>query len=139
MESTEKLTTQQKILNEYREGASDVEVAALLGVPKKKFDQMYDEITDFARVIDMGRTLAHAWWVRAGRKYILDKNFQTTMWGFNMKNRYGWADKVDMGERESTMPTDVDAARAELSRALANIGKTHPELVQRAVFGEEAK
>lgn len=129
-------TIQQKILNKYREGASDVEVAALMGVPKKKFDQMYDEIVDFAKVIDMGRTLAHSWWVSQGRIHLLNKNFQTTMWGFNMKNRYGWADKVDMGERESSLPEDVDQAKAELSRALAQIGKSHPELVQSAMFKE---
>ena len=137
--SAENQTVQQKILNEYREGASDVEVAAMLGIPKKKFDQMYEEIDDFARVIDMGRTLSQAWWVKAGRKYILDRNFQTTMWSFNMKNRYGWADKVDMGERESTMPEDIDAARTELDRALKSIAKTNPELVQNAIFGEGAK
>lgn len=127
------LTLQERILNCYKTGASDVEVASLLEISLKKFNQMYDENSDFARVIDFGRTAAHAWWMSQGRIHLLTKGFQGSLWGFNMKNRYSWADKVDTGERESDIPQDVNQVEAELRRTLARINKSNPELVRDAL------
>ena len=90
------------ILKEYQEGASDVEVKAIIWKARGSFsndlwDRWILEEPVFSETIKKGRELAQAFWLTIGRKNV-NKNsqdFNTTLWYMNMKNRYGWADKQE--------------------------------------------
>lgn len=92
---------QKKILGLYKEGASDVEIKAYLATNIGSFsndlwNRFLDEETEFSQTIKKGRILAQSWWERHGRLNINDKNFNSTLWYMNMKNRYSWQDKSEI-------------------------------------------
>ena len=49
--------------------------------------------------LDEAKRLCLAWWEKLGRDGAMGaiEGFNATSWIFNMKNRAGWADKVDQG------------------------------------------
>lgn len=119
----------------YAEGASDVEIAALLGLTTAKFYQLLEEQPAFAMIVEKGRTLAHAWYMGVGRKNLWNKEFNTALYNFQMKNRYGWADKVDTTDSTNKDPVNLDQMKSELSSALKKLAKTSPELLSTSNLG----
>lgn len=78
-------------------GAAKVEVAAKLGICR---DTLHEWETsgdkpEFADAIKRGEELSHCWWLEQGRTSMRDKEFNSTLWYMNMKNRHGWADKTE--------------------------------------------
>ena len=114
---------------EYSKGAGDVEIARLLGVTIARFHQMYEEIPDFAKFVDQGRTISQAWWYEQARKNLWNKDFNQGLWGFNMKNRYGWADKVDTSDKTDKEDVDLDKVKGQLAATIKRLSKTNPELL----------
>ena len=93
----------------YLQGGSDAEVAQAIGITSQEFDSYYKSNKPFREFVDMGRTLAAAWWNRTGRQALTDKNFNVGLWTITMKNRFGWAEKQDnrdSGDIESGMSPD---------------------------------
>ena len=91
------------LLKEYKEGASDVEIKALIWEWKGSFSndlwsRWLKEEVEFSETIKMGRALSHSRWLKKGRKSLGDKEFSYTGWYMNMKNRFGWADKKEIKE-----------------------------------------
>ena len=87
------------ILDEYNEGASDVEIRAYIWTERGRFSQdlwerWIEEEEIFSLTIKKGRELSQAWWERQGRKNLKDKDFSPTLWYMNMKNRFDWADST---------------------------------------------
>lgn len=85
----------------YSEGYTDVEVMAKFGITKKVFQQFYTNDSGFAEYIDHCRTLSQAWWISKARENLWSKEFNSSMWAFNMKNRYAWADKVETTTKDA--------------------------------------
>lgn len=112
----------------YAEGASDVEIAKLLGITLARFYKLEEEHEGFSILVEKGRTLAQAWWVMQGRKNLWNKSFNTPLYNFQMKNRFGWADKVDNGESGEAGATNLDQAKKSVHEALRNLIKKYPEL-----------
>ena len=52
----------------------------------------------FAQALEVGEELCEAWWLRVGRQAAAGKRtIMVSAWIFNMKNRFGWRDKIDLG------------------------------------------
>jgi hypothetical protein len=90
---------QIKVLELYNEGASDVEVKALIYEIRGSFsndlwDRWISDEPEFSETIKVGRMLSESWWAKSGRVNLKDKDFSYTGWYMNMKNRFGWSDRV---------------------------------------------
>lgn len=129
MATTSNTTTDWNVLTEaYADGASDVEIARLLGITLAKFYHFYETNPAFADFVESGRTLAQAWWYSQMRKGLWDKRFNTPLFNFVMKNRYGWADKTELADTTDKDPIDADALKAQVSITMNRLAKTNPEL-----------
>lgn len=82
----------------YAEGQADIEVAVELGIGEDTFYRwMKDpEKQDFQVAVKSGRELSKTWWLARGRKNLGGRDFNSTLWYMNMKNRHGWKDKQDV-------------------------------------------
>ena len=112
----------------YADGASDVEIAKELGVTIAKFYRLYEENPNFAEFVENGRSLAHAWWLTQSRKGLWNRSFNTSLFNFVMKNRYGWADKVENTDTTGKDDIDLDHVKGQISAAMKKLAETNPEL-----------
>lgn len=78
-----------------REGASLAEVSAEIGITRETLNQWRHSNEKFSDAVKNGIELSRAWWERKGRVNLENKDFNATLWYMNMKNRHGWADKVE--------------------------------------------
>ena len=123
----------------YEQGASDVEVARVLKLTIGKFHQMCEEIPDFASFVEQGRTLSQAWWIEKARLNLWNKDFNTPLWNFNMKNRYGWADKIDTADKTGSDNVDIDQVKGQVSAQIKRLSKLYPELLSGANLDNKDK
>lgn len=77
----------------YSEGASDVEIRAEFSISDDLMERWLIEEEEFSLTIKKGHTLSQAWWERKGRTNLDKKDFNSTLWYMNMKNRFKWKDK----------------------------------------------
>lgn len=117
-----------KIRTMYEQGAGDPEVARELNISMRRFYELVENTPAFSEFVEMGRTLAMAWWYEKGRTGLFAEKFNTSLYNMNMKNRFGWADKVDTNTTGSEAPANADQLKSQLAVALKRLLKTNPEL-----------
>jgi hypothetical protein len=117
------------IADEYATGAADVEIAKLLDITINDFYRLEQEQPAFAKFLDKGRTMSQAWWYEKARKGLFTKEFNTALWNFNMKNRFGWADKTDIQDTTNKDPVNLDQAKSQLQAALKRVSQSSPEIL----------
>ena len=121
----------------YEQGASDVEIARAMGITEAAFFQLMEDSPVFAKFVDRGRTLAKAWWYEKARQGIQADKFNTSLFNFVMKNRFGWADKIDTNDTTDKDPVNMDQLRGQLQATLKQVAKKHPELLSGVNLNQE--
>lgn len=97
---------EDRVIELYSEGASNVEVKAYLHTVLGTFsDSLWfrwmKEEELFSSTIKRGLALSKAWWERKGRISLDNPKFQTGLYQINMRNRFGWDEKKE-NEKENT-------------------------------------
>lgn len=113
------------ILELYKEGASDIEIRALIAekcVDKtrasyKLWERWIEDEIEFRETIKAGRLYSEAWWVAQGRKSLTTKyqgdSFNYTGWYMNMKNRFGWKDRSEVEQNVTSNQLEVVIKRMD--------------------------
>lgn len=118
-----------KLIELYSQGYSDAEVAAEMKITIKEYYKQISENPTFSKLVEFGRTLSMAWWEGQARKNLSNKSFNTPLWVFNMKNKFGWADRTEVKTENENINTDLDGLRTRVSNEVERfIKKYTPEL-----------
>lgn len=119
----------KNIIEMYTAGASDAEVAASCNVTLQEYYRQLADNAAFSKLVEYGRTLAQAFWESQFRKNLTNKQFNTSLLAFYMKNKYGWADKTESVNGNDMGSTDLDALREQITKEVARFVKdSTPEL-----------
>ena len=78
------------------DGMSKVEICAKLGFGYDAFLDWQKKYPRFSESVKKGDRLSEAWWMTQGRISLRERDFNSTLWYMNMKNRHGWADKHEV-------------------------------------------
>lgn len=112
----------------YEVGASDAEIAKSLGLTVGKFRELIKTEEAMKNFHEKGQTVSRAYWESLGRTQLFNKEFNSSLWLSNMKNRFGWADKVEAVSSEESRSSDQ--IKADLTAALKALAKKNPELLR---------
>lgn len=119
----------KEIIDLYQQGASDAEVAAKQRWTIKSFYGMMEKNETFRQLIEFGRTLSLAWWESQPRKNITNKQFNSSVYALYMKNKHGWADRIESTTTNENLNTNLDDLRQTVLKQVEKFRKTHmPEL-----------
>lgn len=93
-----------EVLEQYKQGASDVEIKAWIYSSRGSFsndlwERWMEEEEQFSETIKVGKMLSEAWWSKEGRTGLQNPKFNYTGWYMNMKNRFGWKDKQEVDQK----------------------------------------
>lgn len=102
----------------YDSGASDAEVCKIMQITQDEFVANYESNPKFRRFVDLGTMMAKAWWLEQGRKNLSSRSFNTPLWIINMKNRFGWTEKVETVELAGNLD---EKSKAELEQKFNKI------------------
>ncbi len=69
--------------------------------------RMMKDDEEYKDIIDEGRMLAEAWWIRQGRENLKNRDFNNTNWIFTMKASWGWNDRPVTQTNEASPFGDV--------------------------------
>ncbi len=120
----------KEIVELYAQGYSDAEVAAEMKITIKEYYSQISDNATFAKLVEFGRTLSQAFWEGAARKNLANKQFNTPLWSFYMKNKFNWADKTESKVDAENTNYDIDTLRARVAKELAeHLKRNTPELV----------
>lgn len=98
----------ERAIKYMRNGASITEVAYLLNITRSTLYEWIDLHEEFADALKHGRYTAKGWWMVQGRRNIKNKEFNSTLFYMNMKNRFHWYDNHDKKDK----PDKKNAAEA---------------------------
>jgi len=128
----------ETIIEIMKEGGSLAEVAAEIDISEETINQWRKEggdyfVADFSEAIKIGIRKSKAWWEKHGRKNLDNKEFNSTLWYMNMKNRFKWSDRQEIEQKVEVNDTSLtdderaikltaifDAARARANRQSDN-------------------
>lgn len=119
----------KQLVDLYSAGCSDAEVAAELKVTIKEYYRTISDNVQFAKLVEYGRTLSQAFWEGQARKNLGNKQFNSPLYAFYMKNKFGWADKTESVTTTENVNTDLDSLRQTVHKEVLNfIKRNQPEL-----------
>ena len=98
-----------------QEGKSIYAMAADMGVSVDEVGAWRRKHSSFDQCIKKGLILSQAYWEEIARQNIISPTpgrFNVALWIFNMKNRFGWADRQDINQtttNENTLKIDLSS------------------------------
>ncbi len=78
-----------------RQGMSDVEIAAEMGVGVETLRGWSDQYQEFSTAYEIGQALHESWWLTKGKAGLDSRNFNTGLFKYLTGNKLGYADKVE--------------------------------------------
>lgn len=109
------------VLECYRQGYSDMEVAATLNITKREFNAMLTDNPTFLKIVDFGRTLSAAYWESLARQNVKNKTFNTPLYNFYMKNKFGWADKIETTNANENTNYSLDQLKTMVAQKVKKL------------------
>lgn len=85
----------ERVIELLKEGASIEEIGLELNCGYSTVYYWMDQHPEFLEAIKKGREFSKGWWYKVGRCSMRDKEFNSGLWFMNMKNRFGWQDRVE--------------------------------------------
>jgi len=128
---TEKATTSKarQIIDLYSAGYSDAEVAAELRITIKEYHKTVKDNAAFGKLVELGRTLSQAFWESQARRNLVTKGFNSSLYAFYMKNKFGWADKVETTSTNEDTNISLDDLQNQIASKLREFEKRNtPEV-----------
>ncbi|MBP9786057.1 MAG: hypothetical protein KBC72_00495 [Acinetobacter sp.] len=90
----------EKVIEVMKDGASLNSVACALGVLPDALYHWKRKYPEFSEAIKIGESLSKDWWEQRARDHLVEykdgPKLNTALWFINMKNRFGWRDKIDV-------------------------------------------
>lgn len=81
----------QWLIEHMTDGQSFTSYCAKYKIPRKTAYRWLDKYPEFKEAKEIGEHESQTWWEDLGRKLALEGN--SAVYIFNMKNRFGWADR----------------------------------------------
>lgn len=119
----------QQVIDWMAQGKSKTWCAAKMGIDVHTFIDWERNNPEFSAAGKKGMALSQAWWEDLGQNAAMGNvdNFNGTAWIFNVKNRFGWRDKVELSgdEEKPVVVSAVDTLREKLlaAQGVAENGK----------------
>jgi hypothetical protein len=115
------------LLGLYDQGAADPEVMRALSLSPRSWELLIDsEDTEFGSMVEFGQLLSQAWWLTQGRINLTTRNFNTSLYSFQMKNRFEWTDKTEQSIKGLDYKnTDNKDLAKEVDDLLAALNEAH--------------
>lgn len=89
-----------------QKGFSKEAVSGHLGICKDTLYQWEKKHKDFSDALKKGLELSRQFWEKIALDHLThskgSKQLNSTVWLFNMKNRFGWADKIETKNEDTT-------------------------------------
>ena len=130
-----------QVIEHYRDGYSEKEVAASMNITFREFNAMLSDNPTFAKLVEFGRTLSAAYWEGLARTNIKNKTFNTPLYNFYMKNKFGWADKIETTNANENTNLSLDQLQDKINQQLkklqgADISVPDSVFIKEPVAGE---
>ena len=108
----------KKMISMSSKGASATELkVAIGGISNDLWDRFIAEEPEFSETVQQCKLLCQAWWEKFGREHLVSErgeSVNSTMYTFNMKNRFGWADRTENTNENKHTVTIIKGDDAEL-------------------------
>lgn len=92
----------ETIINLGKQGKGLVHMAVALGISRKTLYNLAGRDEDFLHTLEEAKDHCQIWWENVGQEGLFmggkDNPFQSSLWSFNMANRFGWASKQEVKE-----------------------------------------
>ena len=103
----------------YEQGQSDSVVCKNLNLSPSRFKRWVNEFEELREAYEIGTNAAKAWWEELGREGAsCDRKIQPAVWSMNMKNRHGYADKLDTRHTDKDGNDLANLPEAEITKKL---------------------
>lgn len=95
------------------EGASIYEIAYEFRVNQDTIHEWVKVHPDFSEALKQGKDLSQGWWIKNGRINLQNREFNSTLWYMNMKNRFGWRDKPEETTKDTLIENLVELLKKQ--------------------------
>ncbi len=90
-----------------QDGQSAVTIRCKLGIGMSAWETLLEDSEDFRETVKEAKALCEHWWEERGREMAMGLEGNSTVWIFNMKNRFGWKDKSETEHTGTVQVTQI--------------------------------